>query len=298
MAVAAEAVVDSRPDRVGIGWRDSLAAGIVANRDSIDIVEIIAEDYYGASRAKLSALNRLAEYFPVSVHGVAMGLASTIPVSPDRVKKMARLVASLRPDSWSEHLAFVRAGGVEIGHLAAPPRSPASVQGAISNIKRAQQTVGCAPMLENIATLIDPPASTMDEAQWVSDIIRATDAGLLLDLHNLYANACNFGTDPVALLLRFPLERVRLIHISGGKWITHPADPLRKRLLDDHLHDVPSAVHDLLAIVAQRVPQPLTVVLERDGHFPQFDHLLAELNLAREALQRGRRLSNTMRDVA
>ncbi len=171
VAVAAEGVVDNGPNRVGIGWRDSLAAGIVANRDCIDIVEIIAEDYYGASKAKLSALNRLAGYFPITVHGVAMGLAPTIPVLPDRVQKMARLVASLRPESWSEHLALMRAKGVKIGHLAAPPRTPASVQGAIININRAQQIVGCAPMLENIATLI-----AHRQAQWTKHIGYATSS--------------------------------------------------------------------------------------------------------------------------
>jgi len=39
-----------------------------------------------------------------------------------RLDKMARLVEQVRPQFWSEHLAFVRGGGIEIGHLAAPPR--------------------------------------------------------------------------------------------------------------------------------------------------------------------------------
>ena len=62
------------------------------------------------------------------------------------------------------------------------------------------------------------------------------------------------------------------------------------RLLDDHLHDVPEAVYGLLAEVAARVASPLTVVLERDGKYPPFASLLAELERVREALRRGRDL--------
>ena len=46
---------------------------------------------------------------------------------------------------------------------------------------------------------------------------------MLLDLHNLYANALNSGRDPAADLLRLPLDRVTAIHLSGGHWIPEPA---------------------------------------------------------------------------
>ncbi len=279
-------------DRVGIGWRGELAAGIFANLDSIDVLEVIAEDHYRASPRQLRALRTLSAQCPLSLHGVAMGLASTVPVDPKRIDKMARLVDALQPESWSEHLAFVRGGGIEIGHLAAPPRTPESAAGAIANIERAQRIVGRAPAMENIATLIRPPASTLDEADWTTQIITGSEAPLLLDLHNLYANAVNFGEEPEAFLLRFPLHRVRSVHLSGGHWIAEPGglQPPAMRLLDDHVHDVPPAVYALLTLLAQHAPQPLTVVLERDGNYPDFGSLLAQLNAAREALRLGRAL--------
>jgi uncharacterized protein (UPF0276 family) len=59
-------------------------------------------------------------------------------------------------------------------------------------------------------------------------------------------------------------------------------------LLDDHLHDVPDPVYDLLAEVGARTPRALTVILERDGDFPFFDCLLHQLGRARQALAQGR----------
>jgi hypothetical protein len=288
-AVAAAVAVsqETARDRVGLGWRGELAAGILSNLAHIDVLEVIADDYYGAPRAGIAALCSLARQVPVSLHGVGMGLASTIPADPRRLHAMARLMKAVQAESWSEHLSFVRAGGVEIGHLAAPPRTPRSAAGAIANIALATRIVGSAPLMENIATLVQPPASTLDEAEWLAQIIHGAHVPLLLDLHNLYANAVNFGAAPEQLLLRLPLDRVGAVHLSGGHWIAAP-DGGGQRLLDDHLHDVPPAVFALLTQLARHAPQPLTVIVERDGNYPSFEHVLGQLELARAALRAGR----------
>ena len=285
--MVAAAVAAVAADRVGLGWRGELAAGILSNLAHIDVLEVIADDYYRAPRASMDALCSLARQVPVSLHGVGMGLASTIPAEPRRLHAMARLMQRVQAESWSEHLSFVRAGGVEIGHLAAPPRTPASVAGAVANIALASRIVGSAPLMENIATLVAPPASTLDEAQWLAQIIDGAQVPLLLDLHNLYANAVNSGQDPQAMLLRLPLARVGAVHLSGGHWVEEPGGAGR-RLLDDHLHDVPPEVFALLTVLARHAPQPLTVILERDGNYPSFEQVLDQLALARAALRAGR----------
>ncbi|TDY35198.1 hypothetical protein C8C89_3047 [Janthinobacterium sp. 75] len=287
MAAAVAASKGAARDRVGLGWRGELAAGILSNLAQIDILEVIADDYYHAPRAGIAALCSLARQVPLSLHGVGMGLASSIPADPRRLHAMARLMKTVQAESWSEHLSFVRAGGVEIGHLAAPPRTPHNAAGAVANIALATRIVGSAPLMENIATLVQPPASTMAEAAWLAQIIHGAQVPLLLDLHNLYANAVNFGEAPEELLLRLPLARVGAVHLSGGHWIAAPGGA-GKRLLDDHLHDVPPAVFALLTLLARHAPQPLTVIVERDGNYPSFDHVLGQLELARAALRAGR----------
>jgi uncharacterized protein len=214
------------------------------------------------------------------------------PVSTWRIDRLARVIEAIQPEMWSEHLAFVRGGGHEIGHLAAPPRNLATVEGAARNLARIHAIVGRTPALENIATLIDPPDSPMAESEWVGAIMRSSPCPLLLDLHNLYANAVNFGHDPFQLLGRFPLERVSLVHLSGGVWIEHSWPQYgisTRKLLDDHLHDVPDVVFTLLSQLAEHCPQPLTVIIERDGRYPEFSVLLKQLDRARQALAEGRR---------
>lgn len=284
VAVEANHTMNSK-DCFGLGWRPQLALGILSNLDRIDLVEVIADDFFTAPRNERRALKTLAAQVPVTLHGVSLGLASSVSVDRRRLDHTARLCEEIRPLSWSEHLAFVRGGGIEIGHLAAPPRCDETIQGTLKNLALAHTIVGVAPQVENVATLIDPPLSRYDEAGWVAEIICNSQSDLLLDLHNLYANALNFGFDPIDFISRIPARRVRAIHLAGGRWVGRGNV---HRVLDDHLHDVPDPVYALLEEVGARTDPGLTVILERDGHFPSIESLLDQLDQARQALGRGR----------
>ncbi|MSP38650.1 MAG: DUF692 domain-containing protein [Deltaproteobacteria bacterium] len=270
-------------DRFGFGWRPELAAGILTHLEKIDIVEVIADDYFAAPRKIRRALTTLAKQVPVALHGVTLGLASAVPVERQRLERTAKLIDEVQPEFWSEHLAFVRGGSIEIGHLAAPPRTAATIAGAAGNLAMAKSITGAAPMVENIATLIDPPGSALSEVDWTVEVLAAANCPMLLDLHNLYANSANFGFDAYDYIDRLPQERIHAIHLAGGRWITAKSTHER-RLLDDHLHDVPDEGYALLAHVGRRADHELTVILERDGRYPPIEVLLTQLNRARHVL--------------
>jgi uncharacterized protein (UPF0276 family) len=273
-------------DRVGLTWHPRLAAAILAARDRIDIVEVIPEGRFLESRPAQRALRRLAREVPVAIHGVSLGLASTTAVEQRRVEQFARLIDYVEPECWSEHLAFVRAGGIELGHLAAPSRTETTIDAAAANIERAARLTGAYPLVENVATIIDPPGSALDEQTWLTRLLATSRSDLLLDLHNLYANAANFGFDAAEVLHALPAARIRFIHLAGGAPVR--ASTGEERWLDDHLHDVPDPVYELLEIVGERVPHSIDIVLEQDDAFPPFGQLLAQLDRARAALGRGR----------
>jgi uncharacterized protein (UPF0276 family) len=280
-------------DRFGLTWHPALGADIIRDRDAIDTLEVIPEMARRATRNDREFLRMLAREIPVSLHGVSLGLASTSRVEDWRLEQLAGLVDDVQPESWSEHLAFVRAAGIELGHLAAPPRSDAVIDGLCANLRRARQIVGSVPALENVATLLDPPGSTCDELTWLSGVLRSTGAPLLLDLHNVCTNGVNLAYDAKAFVRALPLERVSTVHIAGGM-DTVDAKTRRTFRIDDHRHDVTSDVFELLTIVGERARHPLTVVLERDGAFPPFGELLADLQRARVALDAGRRAAQSI----
>jgi uncharacterized protein len=273
-------------DRVGLGWRPELAAGIFDALDRIDVLEVVADNYLAASRAQRRGLRLMAQQIALHVHSIDLGLAGTDEVATARLDRLARLVDDIAPESWSDHLAFVRSGEIEIGHLAAPPRTEASVANTARNLDKAARIVGSMPAMENIATLIDPPGSTLSEPDWIARIVAASGCGLLLDVQNVHANAVNFSFDPLHFLDAIPIASISYLHIAGGRMVTSPDG--KTYLLDDHLHAVSEPVYELLAEVAARAEQPLTVVLERDGEYPPMPALLAELDRARTALASGR----------
>ena len=51
-------------DRVGLGWRPELAAGILAHLDEIDVIEVIADDYFDSATGA-RAIKTLAAQRPV-----------------------------------------------------------------------------------------------------------------------------------------------------------------------------------------------------------------------------------------
>lgn len=277
--------------KYGLGWRAPIGAAIFANVEQIDVVEIMAEDFFAATKAEKRALRFLREHVTVVLHATCLGLASTENVDRKKLDPVARVVGWLEPEVWSEHLAFVRGGGIEVGHLAAPPRNDATLAGLVRNVELATRVVGSKPLLENVASLVEPPHCAYDEGAWLHAVLEATRCDLLLDLHNVHANGVNFGFSARDVVISLPMHRVKAVHLAGGKRIE------RNRLLDDHKHAVPDEVFALLAHV---VNDDAMVILERDGEYPAFEELLDELARAR-AVQRVRTthaIDRTKRAVA
>jgi hypothetical protein len=272
-------------DRFGLLWRPEHAAELWTHLSEMDVVEVIADDWLDRPWSEVRALRTLAAQVPLRLHGVGLGAASTERVDRRRLDRLAKLVGAIEPEAWSEHLAFVRGGGRELGALAAPTRRPETIEGAVANLRLAARVVGTAPLVENVATLLEPPGSTMDETSWTAAILDATGCPLLLDLHNLHANCVNAGGIPADFVEGVGTGRVGEVHVAGGRWVG-PADD--RRLLDDHLHDVPDAVFDALRSLGAAGVPPVTVILERDGAWPGVRPLLEQLARVRTALAEGR----------
>jgi uncharacterized protein len=101
-------------------------------------------------------------------------------------------------------------------------------------------------------------------------VLERADAGLLLDVNNVFVNAKNHGFDPYEWLKKIPLERVVQLHVAGHE----PWDDTL--IIDTHGAEVRSEVYEMLGWVIERVgPKP--VVLERDSNIPALSVLLDEV---------------------
>jgi len=270
----------TRPPRLGlgIGWRPELAL-LIERRADLGFIEILAEDFWsdGAVPAALDALRERG--VPIVPHGVSLSLGSAGVPEGERLEALARLARRVDAPLVSEHLAFVRAGGIETGHLLALPRTHEALEIVVRNVRAAQAVLPVPLALENIATLFEWPGAQMSEADFVAEVLERTDALLLLDLANLYANGRNLGVAAAAYLDRLPLDRLAYVHVAGG---IARADGLYH---DTHAHPLPLPVVGLLRGLCERVSPP-GVLIERDDDFPPDAVFNAELDAIVQACAR------------
>lgn len=263
---------------VGIGWRRELAL-FIDRLPSPGFVEVLAE-HLPVSGDVPEPLLRLRERgVPVVLHAVSLGLGSAEPPDPRRLDWLARQAERVGAICISEHLAFVRAGGLESGHLLPLPRSEDALEVLAENVLRAQAALPVPLALENVASLFEWPDAAFSEAELLAGMLSRTQALLLLDVANLHAHVLNHGTDADAVLACVPRERLAYVHVAGGV----QRDGLYH---DTHAHPLHAGPLALLERLAERLG-PVPVMLERDDRFPAEAELASELAAVATALERG-----------
>jgi uncharacterized protein (UPF0276 family) len=266
---------------LGIGWRPQIALAI--DRDpNLTFVEITAENFASVAALPEHLHQLRARGLAVIPHGISLSLGGAEQIEPARVRHLAALAGALGSPLVSEHIAFVRAGGREAGHLLPISRTRASLGVLVENVRRAQDLLPVPLALENISALFEWPDREYDEADFLSELVERTGVFLLLDVANVYANHRNLGGDPEQFFSRIPLERIAYVHMGGGY-----ENPLDGVYHDTHAHAVPEGALGLLADLASRA-EPPGVMLERDDDFPDERELGAELGRIRAALENGR----------
>ena len=279
MAAVEDAVADLPFLGAGVSFRPAWRWEVIRHRGELGAVECIPEDVVGPGAERDLTLVRDA--VPVLLHGIGLSLGSAEGLDPERVRHVARLAEAVSPPWFSEHIAFTRAGGVEIGHLTPLPftrEAVATVARNVAELKRALP--GLPVLLENIAYPFILPDAEMTEVEFVRAVVEEADAGLLLDLENVHANARNHGYDPIGYLESLPLERVGEVHLAGG--VVHDG-----QYVDSHTRPVPEESWALLEWLAPRTPVR-AVIIERDDDLPPFEDLLAEVARAQAILDGSR----------
>jgi uncharacterized protein len=261
---------------VGIGWRPEIDL-TVERLPGVDFVEVVAENLH-VEHLPESILLLRERGVPVLPHAVSLSLGSADPVDVNRVEHLGAVAEALGAPLVSDHVCFVRAGGLDSGHLMPVPRTRDALDVLVANVKTAQANLPVPLALENIAALLEWPGGELTEGQFLAELCERTDCRLLIDVANLHANARNLGTDPNRFLDEIPLERLAYVHVAGGvenDGVYH----------DTHAHAVRPEVLELLGELRSRVDPP-GVLLERDDNYPSDTELAGEMAAIRAVLAR------------
>jgi uncharacterized protein (UPF0276 family) len=274
-----------RAPAVGIGFRPAISDWTRRNLDRFDVLEITVDHCLFGGRAVQSAVFDLVDRVRLSAHGIGLSIGTDAPLDLEYLDRVAALVERLKAPAFSEHLAFTRVPGRELGNLLPLPRTEAVAESIIAKVRTIQSRVGVPFLLENISYVFQWPDPELSDAEFLKLICRETGAGLLLDVENLYLNAANHGFSAREFLDALPSGLVQEVHVAGG--ITVPEQVLgRPFLADSHSHPVPGDALDLLSYMLAR-QFPSTIILERDERLDALDEILDDVARIRARLRGG-----------
>lgn len=268
--------------QVGIGWRQPHYAQLLERRPALAFVEVHSENFFGDGGAALAVLERGRAHYPVSLHGVGLGLGSAAGLDPWHLERLARLVQRIEPVRVSDHACFARAPlqtgqpPVHGSDLLPIAFTPASLDIMVRNVEQVQERLRRPIAVENLSAYLRWADDSLDEAFFFNELARRSGCQLLLDLNNLVVNALNQGDDPVRAPCRFveaiDVRQVAEIHLAGF----NAGGPV---VIDDHGSRVHPPVWQVLRHALQRLgPRP--TLIEWDADIPALDVLLDEAHKA------------------
>ncbi|MCC7219407.1 MAG: DUF692 domain-containing protein [Candidatus Contendobacter sp.] len=276
---------DKLPVRAGLGLKPQHFTEILATCPDLGFFEIHAENYLVAGGPFHHELSRIRNYYPLSIHGVGLSIGADGPLDVTHLDRLAALLHRYQPQSFSEHLAWSTHDGLFFNDLLPLPYDLPTLNRVCDHIDQTQEHLQRRILLENPATYLEFAASTLDEAAFITEIIRRTGCGLLLDVNNAYISGVNHQRDPQAYLAALPLAAVGEIHLAGfAKDQDAAGAPL---LIDTHGAPIAAAVWELYAFALDHLG-PTPTLIERDHNIPPLAVLIAEARCAEELIRQAR----------
>lgn len=270
------------PCIAGIGLRAPHYREVLQKLPKLGWVEVHSENFFGGG-ASLRTLLKVREHYPLSLHGVGMGLASTTPLDQAHLSALQRLCEAVQPAAVSEHLCWntapEKAGNdlMVINDLLPFPYTDEALSNVASRVEQVQEKLGRQLLVENLSSYLSFAHCEMSEGEFLAELTRRTGCGILFDVENLYVNARNLGVDAGAFIRSIPAAAVQEYHLAGYS--------IRDGcLVDTHDHPVYSEVWELYEIALRHIgPRP--TLIEWDSDIPALAVLMGEAAKAQQRLE-------------
>jgi uncharacterized protein len=265
------------PVRSGICLRAPHCREIIDSRPAVGWVEVHSENYFGEGGQPHDWLERIRADYPLSLHGVGLGLGSADPLDLEHVHRLARLIERYEPDLVSEHLCWSAAGGRHLNDLLPLPYTEEALDHVCMRIDVLQRALGRRVLIENVSSYLEFRHSTIPEWEFLSEVACRSGCAILLDVNNVYVNAVNHGFDARVYLAAMPADAVQEIHLAGF-------DDSGACLIDTHGTPVAHEVWSLYRETITRLgPRP--TLIEWDTDIPPLAVLVAEAEKAENVLE-------------
>jgi uncharacterized protein (UPF0276 family) len=258
---------------VGIGLRAPHYRQLLEERPPVDWLEIHTENYLARSGWDWHVLQSLRRDYPVSLHGVGLGLGSVHGFSEDHLERVRQLAAAVEPALVSEHLSWGALRDRQLNDLLPLRLDAAALDLVSARVERVQAVLKRPILVENVSTYLRFAGDAMSEAEFLAALARRTGCGILLDVNNLYVNQCNHGEDAIAALDALDPGTVGELHLGGHLVTAHT-------VIDHHGSRVAAPVWALYRAALLRF-SGVPALVEWDTDVPPLAVLLEEAAEAR-----------------
>jgi uncharacterized protein (UPF0276 family) len=257
---------------IGVGLRAPHYRQFLEQRPRVGWLEVHTENYLAQGGWDWHVLEQLRRDYPVSLHGVGLGLGSARGFSEAHLARVCALAERVDPFLVSEHLSWGAVHDRHLNDLLPLTLDRAALDLMAERVDRVQHKLRRTILLENVSTYVRFRDDAMSEAQFMAALARRTGCGLLLDVNNLYVNQCNHGEDALAAIAAIAPGTVGEIHLAG-----HLQTPTA--VIDHHGAAVAPPVWELYRAALERFGAVPTLI-EWDTEIPPLDLLLAEARKA------------------
>ena len=236
---------------VGLLYHPAIPLVLDAIGSRVDFVEVIPDrlwyDYgvgsrerFSYSSAAIDELRRYASDRAVIGHGIGLSLPSAMPLDEALLDQVVASHRGLSYRWYSEHLSMFLVPGRSVPNAQAGlglpvPFDQETLTLVGSKVRRLADALGTRILIENPTIFSEIPEPEMSEPAFFNQLCAETGCGMLLDLHNLYANTVNLGISAEAYLAELNPDIVVEIHLAGG-------DALKGFHTDSHSQPTPEAV--------------------------------------------------------
>jgi len=259
---------------LGLGLRSKHFDYILENSPAVDWFEVISENFMDSGGRPRQVLRRIAERYPVVMHGVSLSIGSTDPLNFEYLRKLKGLADEIDPLWISDHLCWTGVGGLNTHDLLPLPLTEESLRHVCRRVEQVQDFLGRPFVFENPSTYLTFKHSTISEWDFLRYMTEETGCLLLLDVNNVYVSGFNNDFDPAHYVRQVPHDRVVQMHLAGHQ---HCGD----YIIDTHDRAVTRGVWELFTL-AWGLTGGAATLLEWDSNIPDFEECHAELLKARD----------------
>lgn len=282
--------MEKLPKRAGISLHAQHYQEILNNQPDIGWFEIHPEQYLGLGGAAHHYLEKITAHYPLAMNCQSLSIGSAESVNGRHLQDIKSLVERYAPAQFSEHLGWNRWQGGYFHQLLPLTYSTESLDHVSFNVRTVQNTLGRRILVENPARFMNLE-DDFSEGLFLSELVRSSGCGLLLDLTNLYLSCLNLGRDPFKELQTYPLAAVKEIHLAGHSLL--PLDDDYVLLVDDRSTTVCKPVWQLYKEALLQMPGPVATLIEWDEQIPGLEVLLEQARKADQIAEELERKTTT-----